>query len=98
MEQTNRQFLLKERPSGLVRRDNFEFVDKPVPKPGANQALVRNLYLSIDPTNRIWMSDAPGYLPPVQIGEVVRGGGIGEVVSSQCSRYKPGDIVTGLIG
>jgi hypothetical protein len=55
-------------------------------------------YLSIDPTIRTWMNDAPGYLPPIAIGDVVRSGGIGEVVESSSDRYKVGDLVFGMLG
>jgi NADPH-dependent curcumin reductase len=55
--QTNRQFRLKHRPVGRVKAADFEFVQAQVPTPGAGEALVRVLYLSIDPTNRIWMTD-----------------------------------------
>ncbi|HLI43444.1 MAG TPA: NADP-dependent oxidoreductase, partial [Acidimicrobiales bacterium] len=62
------------------------------------EALVRVRYLSIDPTIRTWMNDAPGYLPPIGIGEVVRSGGIGEVVRSRSDRYREGDLVVGMVG
>jgi hypothetical protein len=62
------------------------------------EALVRVRYLSIDPTIRTWMDDAPGYLPPIALGETVRGGGIGEVVRSESDRYAPGDVVFGMTG
>jgi len=94
----NRQFRLKQRPVGRVGRGNFELVDSPVPAPGPNQALVRNLYLSLDPTNRMWMSDMDQYMPPVAIGEVMRGGGIGQVVASNDPAYVVGELVQGLVG
>ncbi len=94
----NRQFRLKMRPTGRVSQENFDFVNQPVPSVGKNQVLIRNLYLSLDPTNRIWMTDVPQYMPPVAIGEVMRGGGLGQVVASQNSDYKVGDFVNGLLG
>jgi NADPH-dependent curcumin reductase CurA len=54
--------------------------------------------LSIDPTIRTWMNDAPGYLPPIGIGDVIRSGGVGVVVESQTSRYAVGDVVSGITG
>ena len=54
------------------------------------EALVKVRYLSIDPTIRTWMDDVPSYLPPIQIGEVIRSGGVGEVVESRTDAYKPG--------
>jgi NADPH-dependent curcumin reductase CurA len=97
-EKINRQFKLKTRPTGRVNDSNFDFVEVPVPPLQKEQALVRNLYLSLDPTNRVWMTDVPQYMPPVGIGEVMRGGGIGQVIESKNSKYKVGDLVSGLIG
>ena len=54
------------------------------------EALVKVRYLSIDPTIRTWMDDAPSYLPPIQIDEVIRSGGVGEVVESRTDAYSPG--------
>lgn len=94
----NRQFRLKERPVGRVSRDNFEFVEETVPELAADEVLVKCNYLSLDPTNRIWMSDMEQYMPPVQLGEVMRGLGLGKVIASKNSNYKVGDIVSGLLG
>jgi len=94
----NRQFRLKRRPVGRAERTDFDLVESAVPTPGPDQALVRNLYLSLDPTNRIWMSDMDQYMPPVAIGEVMRGGGIGQVIASNDPAYAIGDLVQGLVG
>ncbi len=98
MTATNRQFRLKERPSGRVGRHNFDLVEEPVPEIDEGEALVRNCWISLDPTNRVWMTDAPGYLPPVAIGEVMRGIGVGQVVASRNDAYPEGSFVTGLTG
>ncbi|WP_130619501.1 NADP-dependent oxidoreductase [Dyella amyloliquefaciens] len=98
MTYTNRQLLLKTRPEGLVSQDNFELRETATPELQDGQALVRVLYLSMDPTNRVWMSDVPQYMPPVAIGEVMRGIGIGRVVASKASHYAVGDLVQGLVG
>ncbi|CAN5950048.1 unnamed protein product [Sphagnum jensenii] len=97
-ERINRAHRLKARPEGRVSAANFDFVKEPVPKLGPNQALIRNLYLSLDPTMRIWMVDVEQYMNPVQIGEVMRGSGIGEVIESTSDRYKVGEMVNGLLG
>lgn len=94
----NRQFRLKTRPEGRIERGHFDFVESPAPEPGPGEALVQVLYLSLDPTNRIWMSDMDQYMPPVAIGEVMRGGGIGVVLKSNSTRYQAGDHVLGLTG
>jgi NADPH-dependent curcumin reductase CurA len=95
---SNRQFLLKRRPTGLVSRDDFEFREGPVPSPGPGEALVRNLFLSFDPSQRVWITDMPGYMPPVAIGEVVRADGIGQVIESNDPKLPVGALVHGLIG
>jgi len=93
----NRQWLLRRRPEGLVSPEDFELreVPRPVPTPGS--ALVRTLYFSFDPTQRGWLNDAPGYMPPVQIGEPMRAAGIGQVVESNRADMKPGDLVQGML-
>lgn len=94
----NRQFRLKTRPVERVSPDNFDFREEDIPELGANEVLVRVVYLSLDPTNRIWMSDVDQYMPPVQIGEVMRGLGIGKVEKSNNPNFKEGDYVSGLLG
>ena len=96
---TFRRMLLSSRPHGLVEGGNLQLDDSaPVPEPGEGQALVRVRYLSIDPTIRTWMDDAPGYLPPIGLGDVVRSGGVGEVVATRSDRYQAGDLVFGMLG
>ena len=90
---TNRQWLLAKRPSGLVTRDNFEYAENPIPEPADGQVLVRNLYLSFDPTQRGWMEDRESYLPPVGIGEPMRAGAIGQVADSRHADFAVGDLV-----
>lgn len=94
----NRRLLLSSRPVGLATRDNFHMVEEPVPALQPGEVLVRNLYLSIDPTNRIWMSDMEQYMPPAEVGETMRGIGIGQVVESKDPAYSPGDFVQGFVG
>ena len=98
MSLTNRQFRLKARPVGRVERGNFDLVEGAAPQIADGEALVRNCWISVDPTNRAWLTDMPGYLPPVAIGEVMRAGGIGQVVQSRSDRYPEGSLVTGLVG
>ena len=94
----NRQFRLKRRPVGRVQPTDFDLVETRVPEPGPGEVLVRVLYLSIDPTQRIWMDTIDQYMPPVAIGEVMRGGGIGRVIASQSPKFQVGDLVTGSFG
>ena len=95
---TNLQVQLATRPTGWVEESNFRFVESPVPKPGPGQLLVKNLWLSLDPYMRGRMSDAKSYATPVQIGEVMVGGVVGEVVESNHPKFKPGDNVVGPLG
>ncbi len=69
---TNRQIILLERPEGMVDDSTTSLVESPVPVCGPDEALIKVGMLSIDPTIRTWMNDAPGYLPPIGIGEVIR--------------------------
>lgn len=98
MAERNRRFLLRERPSGRIGPDTFELVEEEVPQVGEGEALVRADWISLDPTNRAWLSDIPTYLPPVAIGEVMRAAGLGTVVASKHPGYEEGQLVQGLIG
>lgn len=71
---------------------------EPAPEPAEGEALVKVRYLSIDPTIRTWMDDVPSYLPPIQIGEVIRSGGVGEVIESRTDAYQPGQLLFGMTG
>jgi len=98
MRNINRQWILKKRPVGDIKRGDLELVETPIPEPGKGQVLVRTLYLSLDPTNRIWMSDMEQYMPPVQLGDVMRGGTLGVVERSNNPDFQPGDILNGIAG
>ena len=94
----NRQFKLTSRPVGMVKRGDFEFVTTPAAEPGPGEALVRVLYLSLDPAMRGWMNEGRSYIAPVGLGEVMRAGGIGRVVVSKDSSLAVGDTVVGMTG
>src|ERR1700689_4149711 len=93
MSDRNRRLLLAERPTGTVEEGTVRLQDTDIPEPGAGEALARVRYLSIDPTIRTWMDDAPGYLPPIGIGDVIRGAGVGKVVTSNSAQYAVGELV-----
>ena len=93
MNEVNRQWVLATRPRGMVSAENFEFKEAAIPEPADGEVLIRNLYLSFDPTQRGWMEDRESYLPPVQIGEVMRAGSIGQVVKSNAPDFAEGDLV-----
>ena len=94
----NRQWLLKERPTGMVEPSNFELREADVPEPADGQFLVRNLYLSLDPAMRTWMTAVRSYVPPVEIGEVMRGACVGQVVESRRDGFETGELVVGIFG
>ena len=94
----NRQIVLAERPTGLITETTTKLVTTPRPVPQDGEALIKVGLLSIDPTIRTWMDDAPGYMPAIQLGEVIRSGGSGVVVESRTPHLKEGDVVFGMTG
>ncbi len=93
---------LAERPgvAGTINDKTFrtEEISYADLKPGPKEVLYKTIYLSCDPTQRMWLNDARGYMEPVQINDVMRSGGIAVVVQAgEGSSYKPGDYVFGLI-
>ena len=95
---TNRQWVLAKRPQGMVGKGNFTYQEVPIPEAGEGQVVVRNLFLSFDPTQRGWMEDRESYMPPVGIGEVMRAGSVGQVHESKHPDFATGDLVQGLGG
>jgi NADPH-dependent curcumin reductase CurA len=94
----NRRVVLASRPSGPVSEANFRMEDAPLPQPAEGEALVKNLWLSLDPYMRGRMSDAKSYVKGVDIGEVMVGQTVGEVLESRHSRLKAGDKVLTQLG
>jgi NADPH-dependent curcumin reductase CurA len=98
MSALNKQVLLASRPQGSVTEDNFRIVEVPVGKPGPGEVLVKNEWLSLDPYMRGRMSDAKSYAKSAEIGEVMVGQTVGEVVESRDPNFKPGDKVLTPLG
>ncbi|MAN47492.1 MAG: NADP-dependent oxidoreductase [Alphaproteobacteria bacterium] len=97
MTEMNKTWILRKRPEGEVKEGDLELVEHPLEPLKEGEVRTRLIYLSLDPTNRIWMSDVDAYLPPVGIGDPMRGGGLAVVTESQFEGLAPGDIVnTGL--
>jgi len=94
----NRRFVLASRPAGPPEEGNFRMAEAPIPSPGPNQALVRAHYLSVDPYMRIRMSESRSYTDSQPLGEVMGGGVVGQVVSSNVAYLSPGDFVEGDLG
>ncbi|MCY7371814.1 MAG: NADP-dependent oxidoreductase [Polaromonas sp.] len=89
----NHQVRLASRPEGLPTRANWQFSTQPVAAPGPGGVLVKTLYLSLDPAMRGWMNEGKSYIAPVEIGAVMRAGGIGRVVASNNPAFAVGDHV-----
>jgi NADPH-dependent curcumin reductase CurA len=82
----------------MVKESDFRWNEAPIPEPADGEVLVRVRYVSFDPAMRGWMEDRPSYLPPVAIGEPMRAGAIGEVVTSRAPGFAPGELVQGTFG
>jgi len=94
----NRQFKLAARPVGLPKESDFSLVDSKTPVPGEGQALVKTAYLSVDPYMRGRITGVRTYVDPVNIGDVMPGGVVGQVVESRSPALAPGDFVLGQWG
>lgn len=94
----NHQVRLAARPVGMPRQSDWKFTSEPVREPADGEVLVKNLYLSLDPAMRGWMNEGRSYIRPVGIDEVMRAGGVGQVVASKSPRFAVGDHVAGTLG
>lgn len=92
----NRRWVLARRPIGELAEGDLVFEQGPRTVPNDGEVLIRNVYLSIDPTHRIWMSDVDQYMTPVRVGAVMRGLSLGVVEQSCAEALNEGDIVSGL--
>ncbi|MEP6964281.1 MAG: NADP-dependent oxidoreductase [Polaromonas sp.] len=90
---TNHQFRLAARPVGMTTRDNWSETREPVMQPEDGGVLVRTQMLSLDPAMRGWMNEGKSYIPPVEIGAVMRAGGVGKVIASNNAAFAVGDYV-----
>lgn len=93
---TNRSWRLRQRPEGIIDENDLELVTDEIPEIQEGQVLAKTIYFSLDPTNRIWMSDIDQYMEPVEIGDIMRAGGsLAIVEESKVPHVKVGDIVQG---
>ncbi len=86
----NKQLLLAKRPVGLPEADTWNLVETSIPSLEEGQVLIKQLYISLDPAMRGWISDRKSYIPPVQIGEVMRAGAVGQVIDSKNPNFEVG--------
>jgi NADPH-dependent curcumin reductase CurA len=98
MPTPSRQILLAARPVGAPKPSDFELVEVVVPDPGPGEVLVRNIYMSVDPYMRGRMNDRRSYAKPWEVGQPADGRAVGQVVSSNDPRFKPGDVVSSMLG
>jgi len=94
----NKRVVLASRPTGWVTEANFRLETAPVAKPKDGEILVKNLWLSLDPYMRGRMNDTKSYAAKQEIGEVMVGGTVGEVVESKNPKFAVGDQVVGMLG
>lgn len=90
----NKQLKLAKRPVGMPDEDTWTLEVNPIPTIKDGEILIENHYISLDPAMRGWMNDMKSYIPPVQIGEVMRAGSVGEVIESKHPNFKKGDFVS----
>jgi NADPH-dependent curcumin reductase CurA len=93
----NRQWILDARPVGKLTGKEFRWHEASIPQPSAGQVLVRNLWLSVDPAQRIWMW-RDSYFPKIPIGDVMASFAVGQVLESRHPDFDVGDIVRGCFG
>ena len=94
----NKAWTLASYPSGWVTEENFKLVEAPAPSPRDGEVLVKSLWLSLDPYMRGRMSQQKSYVKGVEIGQVMEGQTVGEVLESKHPGFKPGDKVLARLG
>ncbi|GJM33045.1 MAG: NADP-dependent oxidoreductase [Saprospiraceae bacterium] len=94
----NKQLILSKRPEGLPKADTWTLEEHPIPKIKDGEILIKQLYISLDPAMRGWMRDVKSYIPPVQIGEVMRAGSVGKVIQSKNPNIPEGTYLSGTGG
>ena len=94
----NKQIVLDSRPTEKVSAANFRSTESPIPSAREGQIVVRHHYLSLDPYMRGRLSEAKSYAKPQEVGAVMGGGSVGEVVESRHEKFKAGDFVVGMGG
>jgi NADPH-dependent curcumin reductase CurA len=98
MGDTNEGIVLRSRPHGLLRHEDVELIDLPMPEPPEGGFVVEVDWIGIDATVRSWLNEGEGYFPAVEIGEVVRSSGSGRVIATDSPNFREGDVVTALTG
>ncbi len=94
----NRQVVLASRPTGIPQAEHFAIIETAPPQAGPDQVLIRNIFLSVEPAMRGWVSDVGNYSSPVEIGAVMRALTVGRIEASNLAGYAVGEYVTGMFG
>ena len=97
-ERQNTRITLASRPVGIPKESDFRIETAPVPEPGPGEMLLKTLWLSLDPYMRGRMSERKSYAKPLEIGDVITGGVVAQVIESNIPDFKPGEIVSGMYG
>jgi NADPH-dependent curcumin reductase CurA len=98
MPSVNRRIVLSSRPVGMPQETDFQLVESPIPRPAAGEALIRALYLSVDPYMRGRLTGRNTYAKGLNVGDVIVGGVVGQVIESNDPRIAKDDIVQGMLG
>src|SRR6204780_830148 len=98
MSKLNHKFDIAARPVGMPKRTDWTYKEEPVREPAAGELLKKILYISLDPAMRGWMNEGKSYIAPVEIGAVMRAGGLGRVAVSKNPKFAVGDYVYGAFG
>lgn len=93
-----REVHLVRRPKGRPVLEDFALVEQPLAPLDAGQALVRNIFMAVDPAMRLRMRDEPSYAAPFQVGEPLEGRAVGQILASRIGGLVPGDLVTSTLG
>lgn len=98
MSNANRQFLLAARPKGMVKPSDFEYTESPVPELKNGEVLIKTNFISLDPAMRGQMENRADYVAPLEIGDIMRAGGVGTIERSNNPEYQVGTLVGGSFG
>ena len=98
MRNANRRLTLRARPAGLAGPEHFAEDSVAVRPPESGEVLLETMFISIDPAMRVWISENPGYVPRIELGEVMRAGGSARVLQSRAEGLAAGDVVQARVG
>jgi len=92
----NKKMILANRPVGIPEKNTWEYEEELISEIKDGQILIKHQYISLDPAMRGWMNNSKSYIPPVEIGAVMRAGTVGEVIKVKNNiNFKVGDLVSG---